>query len=51
MGAAVGVAQQGGSIEELRRAVFLPTEVCAAMLRLQFKTPGGATLTKFVYIW
>lgn len=38
-----------GSIEEMRRA-FAPTTVCAAMLRLQFKTPG-AMLTKFVYIW
>ena len=38
-----------GSIMEMRRA-FTATTVCAAMLRLQFKTPG-AMLTKFVYIW
>lgn len=38
-----------GSIDEMRRA-FQSSTVCAAMLRLQFKTPG-AMLTKYVYIW
>jgi hypothetical protein len=39
-----------GSINDVRTECFKPDAVCAALLRLQFQTPG-ATLTKNVYIW
>ena len=39
-----------GSLDDARQLLFKPDCVCAALLRLQFKT-AGAVLTKNVYVW
>ena len=50
-GASPALIQSGyGSIDDVRTACFKSDTVCAALLRLQFQTPG-ATLSKNIYIW
>jgi hypothetical protein len=50
-GTSPALIQSGyGSIDDVRTACFKPDVVCAALLRLQFQTPG-ATLSKNIYIW